>query len=157
MTFSEEQIQQIRSWMPAIYSIGDLQTKLNTTFQTHLTYLETRFLMDDLDLQIASKNKVEAGGQEAEKSHVSEVKENLKNAANVDVSVDPVTRPGMVCNGSVTFSDGQVAEWSLDQMGRLGLKPKQSGYRPSAEDIASFQECLQQKLAELSNRNSFGL
>jgi hypothetical protein len=46
-------------------------------------------------------------------------------------------------SGKVTFSDGQKAEWYLDQMGRLGLNPDQVGYRPSEQDVLAFQVELQ--------------
>ena len=149
---SDKQIQEIRSWMPEIHSISDFQTKLNTTFQLHLTYLETRFLMDDLNLQLA---KVPETPKKQESLENESSPENLTGSVNV--SIDPVTRPGYVINGNVTFSDGQTASWSLDQMGRLGLKPTQTGYRPSQEDIVSFQEILQQKISELSQKNAYQL
>jgi hypothetical protein len=43
----------------------------------------------------------------------------------------------------VTFSDGETAEWMLDQTGRLGLNPTKPGYRPSEADVMSFQRELQ--------------
>ena len=48
----------------------------------------------------------------------------------------------------MNFSDGQVADWYLDQMGRLGVVPKQQGYKPSAADVQAFQIALQQEVAE---------
>ena len=152
---TEDQIKQVRELIPQMHSISEFQTKLNETFQLHLTYLETRFLLDDLDLEI---KKAEMPTPDAS-SNSKEKAEDTPWPANkgVQVDVDPVTRPGMVCNGTVTFPDGQSAQWSLDQMGRLGLKPSQQGYRPSQENIAAFQENLQQKLSELSQRNSLGL
>ncbi len=152
---TEDQINQIRTWIPQMHSISEFQTKLNETFHQHFTYLETRFILDDLDLEI---KKTEKKLSENPVKLSEEISENpLPVCGGVQVNVDPVTRPGMVCNGTVTFSDGQKAQWSLDQLGRLGLKPSQQGYQPSQEDISAFQENLQQKLSELSQRNSFGL
>lgn len=59
------------------------------------------------------------------------------------VTMHEVTPPGMVAAGSVTFSDGEKAEWSFDQMGRLGLDPEKEGYRPSEADVVAFQDELQ--------------
>ena len=42
-------------------------------------------------------------------------------------------------SGRVTFSDGQKAEWYLDQTGRLGLNASTPGYRPSKQDVMDFQ------------------
>ena len=50
----------------------------------------------------------------------------------VSVTVDQITKPGAIVSGKVTFSDGQNAEWYLDQAGRLGVVPKQQGYKPHA-------------------------
>jgi len=67
----------------------------------------------------------------------------------VSVTVDQITRPGSIVSGKVTFSDGQLAEWYLDQTGRLGVVPKQLGYKPSAADVQDFQLALQQEVAKL--------
>ena len=42
---------------------------------------------------------------------------------DVSISVSPVTKPGMMASGSVTFSDGVTCDWYLDQFGRPGLVP----------------------------------
>jgi hypothetical protein len=67
----------------------------------------------------------------------------------VSVIVDQITRPGAIISGKVNFSDGQVADWYLDQTGRLGVVPKQTGYKPSAADVQEFQIALQQEVAKL--------
>jgi hypothetical protein len=61
--------------------------------------------------------------------------------------VDELTKPGAVLSGKVTFSDGQKADWYLDQMGRLGLAPEKPGYRPSEADLEEFQTQLDRELA----------
>ena len=50
--FSEEQIQQLQQWVTETQSVGELQTKINTSFNKHLTYLEVRFLLDDFHLEL---------------------------------------------------------------------------------------------------------
>ena len=65
------------------------------------------------------------------------------------MSVDQITKPGAIVSGKVTFSDGQTADWYLDQTGRLGVVPKQQGYKPSAADVQDFQLALQQEVAKL--------
>jgi hypothetical protein len=65
------------------------------------------------------------------------------------VTVDQIARPGALVSGKVTFSDGNSAEWYLDQMGRLGLSPQQQGYRPSQTDLMTFQTELQNQLAQM--------
>ena len=150
--FSEEQIQQLQQWVTETQSVGELQTKINASFNTHLTYLEVRFLLDDLQLELKKEEaKID---EEAEKAD-SNVAVPLEEG--VQVQVDPVTRPGMIFNGNVRFSDGQSASWGLDQFGRVSLKPEQEGYKPSQADLAQFQKLLQQQLSELSQKKAFGL
>ena len=150
--FSEEQIQQLQQWVSEIQSVSELQTKINTSFNTHLTYLEVRFLLDDLQLELKKKEvKLD------EKAEKSDSDAAVPADEGVQVQVDPVTRPGMIFNGTVRFSDGQAASWGLDQFGRISLKPEQEGYKPSQADIAQFQELLQQQLSELSQKKAFGL
>lgn len=153
--FSQEQIAQMREWAKQVCSVSEFQSRLNASFDMHLTYLETRFLMDDLDLQLSSEPEPEEETQETSADTAESTPENI--GGSVQVTVDPVTRPGMVFNGSVVFSDGQRGSWSLDQLGRIGLKPEQQGYHPSQEDVVAFQESLRQQLSELSKRNAFGL
>lgn len=67
----------------------------------------------------------------------------------VAVEVDQLARPGALVSGRVTFSDGQVAEWQLDQHGRLGLAARTPGYRPAQADLALFQAELEGALARM--------
>jgi hypothetical protein len=61
----------------------------------------------------------------------------------VRVTMDAVTRASALASGKVTFSDGETADWMLDQTGRLGLNPTKPGYRPTEADIMAFQSELQ--------------
>ena len=150
--FSEEQVQQLQQWVSEIQSVSELQTKINASFNTHLTYLEVRFLLDDLQLELKKKEV-----KNDEKPEASNATTDIPPHDGVQIQVDPVTRPGMIFNGNVRFSDGQSASWGLDQFGRISLKPEQEGYKPSQADIAQFQALLQQQLSELSQKKAFGL
>ena len=65
---------------------------------------------------------------------------------DVSISVSPVTKPGMMASGSVTFSDGVTCDWYLDQFGRPGLVPPAEGYRPPDADMPVFGQKLQEAL-----------
>ena len=65
------------------------------------------------------------------------------------MTVDQIARPGALASGGVTFSDGNKADWYLDQLGRLGLVPKQKDYKPSQGDVQEFQAALQNELAQM--------
>ena len=68
------------------------------------------------------------------------------NGGDVSISVSPVTKPGMMASGSVTFSDGVTCDWYLDQFGRPGLVPPDEGYRPPEVDMPVFGKKLQEAL-----------
>ena len=65
------------------------------------------------------------------------------------MSVDQIARPGAAVSGKVTFSDGKMADWYIDQTGRLGLVPQQAGYRPPQADVPQFQAALEAELSRM--------
>lgn len=73
-----------------------------------------------------------------------------EGAGNVTVSVDKVTLiPGALASGSVTFSDGVVGKWVVDQYGRPGFtEVSQPGYRPKPEDAQAFMQELSAALQQ---------
>jgi hypothetical protein len=153
MNFTDEQVSRIREWAQQTSNLSDLQIQINATYNLHLTYMEVRFLLDDLGLEL---KKVEF--KPAVNTNIEQEGELIEEGGSgFSVTVDPVTKPGVLINGQVVFSDGQKAAWHLDEIGRLGLKPQQLGYRPSQEDLVRFQEEVQTHLTHLSQRNSLSL
>lgn len=119
-------------------SIGEIQSAYNTKFQQTKTYSEIRFLIDDLGIEFAQQKESAKKTQEPQEAVL---------LGKVSVTTDPIQRPGSILSGSVSFSDGEKAQWQLDPMGRLGLDPNQEGYKPSAEDVQAFQQELQKQLS----------
>ncbi|MDR2769361.1 MAG: hypothetical protein LBB19_02275 [Puniceicoccales bacterium] len=149
MNLTDEQVIRIREWARQTPHLSDLQTQINATYNLHLTYIEVRFLLDDLGLEL---KKVES--KPTANTNVEQEGELIEEGeSGFSVTVDAVTKPGTLINGQVVFSDGQKAAWHLDEMGRLGLKPQQLGYRPSQEDLVRFQEEVQKHLTHLSQSN----
>jgi hypothetical protein len=160
MNLNEAQRQRVSAWIIEGAKLSEIQNRLLSEFGVKLTYMEVRFLVDDLKLTpkdpeppkvvappvpppaadpaklTAEKNPAPAGTLPA-------------GGGNVSVTVDQITKPGAMISGKVAFSDGQVADWYLDQTGRLGVVPKQAGYKPSAADVQDFQMALQQEVAKL--------
>lgn len=109
---------------------------MESEFEIRMTYMDLRFMVDDLDLEIQSEAPkfddpvapAVPGGE----------------GGGVSVTLDKVSRPDALVSGQVTFSDGQSAQWHLDQMGRLAMNPKQPGYKPSDADLQQFQEKLRE-------------
>jgi hypothetical protein len=150
MNLNEEQKKQVSGWIAEGLKLSDIQKRLEKEFGLRLTYLETRLLIDELKL-VPKDTERPAQPKElsAQAAAPKGQKEPPPAEGGVSVKVDSVTRPGAVVSGKVTFSDGNSADWYLDQMGRLGLVPGQQGYRPSPADLQSFQEQLQQELQSL--------
>ena len=154
MNLDETQRQKVMTWIEEGLQPADIQKRLGEEFGVKLTYMEVRFLLADLDLKPKDKEVAPAAAPTpsadpaAATTPVGDATEGALGGA-VSVSVDQLTRPGAVVSGKVTFSDGKGAEWYLDQMGRLGLLPKEKGYKPPQSDLMEFQTALQDQLAKL--------
>lgn len=140
MNLTDEQKKEVAAWLAGGASLSEVQRRLKDEQGISLTYMDVRFLVDDLKLEVQEQprqseaiDRLEAAKQEAVPVPTG----------SVTVTMDTITKPSALVSGKVTFSDGQTAEWVLDQTGRLGLNPSQPGYRPSQEDVVSFQQELQ--------------
>ncbi|MFM8358311.1 MAG: hypothetical protein ACKOET_07105 [Verrucomicrobiota bacterium] len=157
MQLSDEQKHQARAWVETGMKLSDFQKRLETEFGVRMTYMEVRLLVDDLKVMpkdpepVQKPEAVPAEGAPAVPTAPAAPPPPAEGAltAGVKVTVDTVTRPGALASGSVTFSDGQKAQWYLDQMGRFGMVPTQKGYRPSQEDLQDFQMSLDRELQKL--------
>jgi hypothetical protein len=156
MNLTEEQRQRVTAWVLQGAKLSEIQTRLAEEFNIKLTYMEVRFLVDDLKLKLKDPEPPKvveppaAAKPAAPKQILPGDEASLPpGGQKVSVSVDQITRPGAIVSGKVTFSDGQIADWYLDQTGRLGVVPKQQGYKPSAADVQQFQLALQQEVAKL--------
>lgn len=158
MELTEEQTQQLKQWVQEGRDLAIIQQALKEQFDISMTYMEVRFLVDDLDLTLQDKEPAPDAAQATQapspqpgtppqETETELLDDGLGAAAgNVSVTVDKIQRPGAVVSGDVTFSDGNKAQWQVDQMGRLGLIPATEGYRPSPEDLEEFQIALQTEL-----------
>jgi hypothetical protein len=106
--------------------------------------MDVRLLVDDLQLQLKEQPKQsEAVERLAAAKQEGEVARSAPAPGGVTVTMDTITKPQALASGKVTFSDGESAEWMLDQTGRLGMNPSKPGYRPTQADIMAFQQELQ--------------
>jgi hypothetical protein len=155
MNLDETQRQTVTKWISEGAKLSEIQKRL-LELGIKLTYMEVRFLVDDLKLTPKDPEppKVVAPvSAPADPSKLTAEKnpapEGTLPASAVSVSVDQITKPGAMISGTVKFSDGQIADWYLDQTGRLGVVPKTAGYKPTAADVQDFQLALQQEVAKL--------
>jgi hypothetical protein len=169
MNLDAQQKDKVAAWIQEGLSLSQIQNRLASELGLTLTYMEVRFLLDDLRLRPQDKEppkSAELGGVSptagvATTSPGGAKAQSPRQAAQptpsqpapaegrVSVTVDQVARPGALVSGQVSFTDGNSAAWYLDQFGRLGLAPKQTGYKPSQPDLMAFQAELQSELAKL--------
>ena len=171
MELSQQQREAVSQWVAAGESLAVVQRRLRDEFSVSMTYMEVRFLVDDLGLELqtpempkpaAAADATLAGGAPADplaapapgapaaadEEFAADLADELAKPdapGGVKVDVDRIVRPGAVVSGSVTFSDGKGAKWALDQMGRLMLDGG-AGYKPSQSDVAAFQQELSVQL-----------
>ena len=151
MKLDEAQRLAVTKWIADGAKLSEIQNRLAAEFGVKLTYMEARFLVDDLKLTPKDPEppKVIAPPVAAAAPLTTQPVSPAPAGGNVTVTVDQITKPGTAISGTVAFSDGQLADWYLDQTGRLGVVPKQVGYKPTAEDVKDFQLALQQEVAKL--------
>lgn len=152
MNFTKEQIVTIAQWVNDGATLADLQARIANEMGVKMTYMDVRFLVDDLDLTLAD-NKLEVPQESVPAATENPVpaENNSVPAAtgSVSISVDPVQQAGVIVGGNVTFSDGNSGQWMIDGQGRLGLDGFAEGYQPTPEDVKQFQILLKQELTKL--------
>jgi hypothetical protein len=155
MNLDEAQRQKVAAWIADGATISQIQSRLASELGLKLTYMEVRFLVDDLKLTPKDPEPPKVAAPVAEATKPADKKSTPPPAeppgmpGGVSVTVDQLARPGAIVSGKVAFSDGQQAEWYLDQTGRLGVVPKQQGYKPTAADMQQFQAALQSEIARM--------
>jgi hypothetical protein len=166
MTLTPEQTKAVSEWIAAGDSLYAVQKKLLEQFKVSMTYMDVRFLVDDLNLLLkdpkptADASDVSKGPPAAEKkSFIDKAKEKLglapgagdaddadamPPASGVRVTVDKVTLlPNAMASGTVAFPDGVTGKWMVDQQGRPGItEVSKPGYRPSPADAQAFMQEL---------------
>ena len=168
MTLTPEQEKAVSGWVAAGDSLYTVQKKLSDEFKVSMTYMDVRFLVDDLNLRLkdpepkADASDLSKGAPAPErKGFLEKAKEKLGLAtggagdagtaaeedleapapsSGVRVTVDKVTlNPNAMASGTVTFGDGVTGKWMVDHQGRPGLlELSKPGYRPSAADAQAF-------------------
>ena len=161
MNLDEGQKKKVAEWLGDGLKLADIQKRIASEFNLSLTYMDVRFLVDDLKLTPKDPEPVKAPTPPppaptpaADPGLPSPIAPSVgpsdaPGTGKVSVTVDAITRAGAVVSGKVSFTDGNSADWYLDQTGRLGFAPKQPGYRPPASDLQQFQAALDAELSKL--------
>lgn len=156
---TDSQKRQVSAWIGEGLSLAQVQTKIEEEFGVAMTYMDVRFLVDDLDLELKDaaeeKPAADAVPAQAEVAAGNAVPAETPAAGapasggGVTLTSDAVQMPGVLAGGDVVFSDGARGKWFLDQTGRPGLEGFPENYRPTPDDMADFQRKLLAELRKL--------
>jgi hypothetical protein len=175
MTLTPEQKKSVSEWVAAGDNLYTVQKKLADQFKVSMTYMDVRFLVDDLNLELkdpapkADASDVSKGAQAKpaapeQKGFLDKAKEKLglakgeevdpdelAPAGGVSVTVDKVSlHPGAMASGTVSFPDGVTGKWIVDLQGRPGItEVSKPGYRPSPVDAQAFMQEMSQALQHI--------
>lgn len=145
------QTAQVAAWVAAGATLAQVQTRLSAELGITMTFMDVRFLVDDLDLTLVEKEepkKPDEAAAEADPTPAEAAAAAPTAGGTVTVEVDSIAQPHAMISGNVTFSDGQKADWYIDHQGRPGMAARVPGYRPTPADIAEFQTKLDAALRQ---------
>jgi len=163
MTLTPEQKQAVAQWVAAGDNLYTVQKKLADVLKISMTYMDVRFLVDDLNLELKDSapkadasdvSKTPPPAAAAPAASADELDDPLPPGPGpgpggaVRVAVDKVNlNPGAMATGTVTFPDGVTGKWMVDLQGRPGLVDvSKPGYRPSPADAQAFMQELSMAL-----------
>ncbi len=147
-----EQISKVSAWVADGATLSQIQERLSSQFEVSMTYMDVRFLVDDLNLALIEKEEPkkpeEAAAEAAPAEAATPAGPTAQGAGVVTVEVDTIAQPHAMVSGNVTFSDGEKADWYIDHQGRPGMAARTIGYRPTPQDITDFQVKLDAALRQ---------
>ena len=158
MNLTDIQQNAVRQWVAEGDSISRVQTRLAEEFGVHMSYMDVRLLILDLDAVI--QDAPEPAPKPAPDESAADAAEDDGDAlppesgaedpfgpatgdvpppSSVKVELSRIAKPGFALCGDVTFSDGTKAQWGITSRGELALDGCDPNYRPSNEDVREFQ------------------
>jgi hypothetical protein len=148
-----EQISKVSAWVAEAATLSQIQERLSSQLGVAMTYMDVRFLVDDLNLALVEKEEPkkteeEVAAEAAPAEAAAAPAEAAQGAGVVTVEVDTIAQPHAMVSGHVTFSDGEKADWYIDHQGRPGMAARTPGYRPTPQDITDFQVKLDAALRQ---------
>ena len=152
---TEAQKQSVRQWAQDGCGLSEIQKRMASEFGMSPTYMDVRFLVIELGLEIKERpGKATVAAELKAAPDTGEAPDGggplqdrpAPAGAGVTVDVDRVMKPGSLVSGTVTFSDGVAGTWMLDQFGRLAISTSRPGYKPNPQDVQAFQAELRSLL-----------
>ena len=107
-SLTDEGKREVARWISEGLGLSDVQKRLADEHGLTLTYMETRFLVDDLQLALQDPDEPEPPvADEPEAGAIADGEDVLEGtgaeSSGVSVAVDKVVRPGAMASGAVTF------------------------------------------------------
>jgi hypothetical protein len=165
MNLTPEQKAAVSEWVAAGDNLYAVQKKLADQLKISMTYMDVRFLVDDLNLQLkdpapkADASDVSKGAPAKPEAPAprdlppddgaaAPDDEPLPPKSSIIVTVDKVNlNPNAMATGTVSFSDGVTGKWMVDLQGRPGIVDvSKPGYRPTPADAQAFMQELSMAL-----------
>lgn len=132
---TESQIETIKQWAAGGDDLNAIQKKLHEELNLKLTFMDTRFLLQDLEIALIEPEPVKEEVSEAPQAPASLI-------GQTQVSVDEITPPHALMSGKVMFKSGAQGVWSIDRSGRVNWEPTMG--EPTPDDMKEFEAQLQQ-------------
>lgn len=165
---TQEQKDAVCAWAREGASLSEIQNRLASEFDVHLSYMDTRLFVMELDAVIQDKAEPKKAepvkppaqeeedvvhdidaecGEGYEADATEEVETQPLPNGSVQVEISRIANPRYALCGSVVFSDGEKAEWGITNDGAIALDPSTQGYKPTQEDIRDFKLKLRELLS----------
>lgn len=136
---SPKQVQSIRDWAQEGLDLNTIQKKLHEDLGIKLTFMDTRFLLQDLDIHIKQPEPAPQPARSGTTPEAAPAPSPL--LGKIQVSVDEVTPPHALMAGKVLFKSGAQGVWDIDRTGRINWDATLG--EPTAEDLREFETELQ--------------
>ena len=136
---SPEQVRSIRDWAEEGLDLNAIQKWLHEDLGIKLTFMDTRFLLQDLDIQIRQPEPEPQAEQPAELSGAAAPPASL--LGKTQVTVDEITPPHALMAGKILFRSGAQGVWDIDRTGRINWDATLG--EPTADDLREFETELQ--------------
>lgn len=137
------QLSQLQAWATEGLDLNEMQKKINGELGLSATYMEARFLLMDLGIDLHSPEKQTSPAPAA---LTPEAPLPTPASGTTVVSVDEITPPHALISGKVTFKSGVKGSWDIDKMGRVNWEPT-SG-EPTEDDLKEFEKELQKVIRQ---------
>src|SRR3954466_13024656 len=126
MNLDEAQRKTVAQWIAQGLKLSDIQSRLASELGVKMTYMDVRFLVDDLKLTPKDVERPKPASSPLEAPPAAAPAAQAQppgsrgapapaqpaagvGGGGVSLQVDTIARPGSVVSGKVTFSDGNKA------------------------------------------------